>query len=86
MFSNKSKLKNETKKAIYLSLGVITGILLSFILHGLIEISYLFWAEKQSLAVSFYGGCALPPILNSGLVFAGAVGGFLAGVSLWRKR
>jgi len=72
------------KKAVYLFSATILGILLSSLAHALIEMGYLSWAYKNNYAVTFYGGCALPPALQGGLWVAGVVGGFLLGRWWWR--
>jgi hypothetical protein len=73
------------KRAIYLSAAVILGILLSFIIHALIEINYLNWALSQGKVVEFYGSCALSPVLQISLWLLGAIGGFFLGRFWWRK-
>ena len=85
MFFNVPGKPNNLKKTIYLFLATILGVLLSFLIHAFIEICYLSWARGQNLAVTFYGGCALPPALQIGLVIIGAVGGFFLGRYWWRK-
>lgn len=72
------------KKVVYLFSATILGVLLSIIAHALIEISYLSWAYKHNYIVTFYGGCALPPVLQAALWVAGVVGGFLLGRWWWR--
>ena len=76
------------KKAIYLLSATILGVLLSFLVHAGIEMIYLNWALKAydtGYVVTFYGGCALPPILQAVLLVAGVVGGFLLGRWWWQK-
>jgi len=68
------------KKAIYLILFTILGILFSFIVHAVIEILYLKYASH----IFWSGGCALPAWLKYGLFILGAVGGFLLGRIGWR--
>ncbi len=76
MFFNEPKNPSWLKSAVYLSAATILGILLSFITHALIEISYLRWAESQGWIVSLSGGCALPWALRIALFVLGTVGGF----------
>mgnify|MGYP001586836353 FL=1 len=57
---------------------------MSFVAHALIEMSYLRWIESQGLVAPFYGGCALTPQIQIGLLVAGAVGGYLFGRLAWR--
>ena len=85
MFLNIVGKPTKIKKITYLVLSVILGLLLSFDLHALIEIKYLQWAFNQGLVARFYGGCALPPVLQIGLIFFGGIGGFFLGKFWWQK-
>jgi H+/Cl- antiporter ClcA len=85
MFFNTPKNPSRLKKAVYLSAATILGILLSFIVHAIIEVNYLSWAQSRGRAVAFYGGCALPPWLQAALLVLGALGGFWLGRFWWRK-
>jgi hypothetical protein len=82
---NIPKNPGKLKRMIYLLASTILGLLLSFIAHALIEINYLELAEKHGLAVPFYHGCAIAPILQIALWVLGAVGGFCLGHFWWRK-
>jgi hypothetical protein len=78
-----------TKHIIYLIASTILGILLSLLAHALIENSYLDKAIKNGTDVVWYsilghGQCALPPVVQIGLLLVGAVGGFLIGRIWWR--
>ena len=84
MFFNRLGQPARLKKVIYLIAAVILGLLLSFIVHAFIEIKYLNWALGRGEIVSFYYGCALPPMLSGGLWLFGAIGGFLLGRFWWR--
>lgn len=75
----------RVKKAVYLFASTILGVLLSFIAHGLIEISYLNWAISRHQVVVFYGGCALLPVFQTGILAVGIVGGFFLGRFWWQK-
>ena len=79
--------KNPTKlkKAVYLFLSVILGLLLSFLAHTAIEMSYLYGSEKFGYSVSYYNNCFLPPVLQIAILLGGIVGGFLLGQWWWRK-
>lgn len=77
------------KKIIYISSWIVLGVLLSFIVHALIEKVYI----EQSLArgvvlenQQFLGKayCVLPQYLSAGLLALGIVGGFFAGRFFWR--
>lgn len=72
------------KKIIYFTATTVLGVLLSFIAHAFIEISYLRQIQSQGRVPVFYGSCALPPALQIGLVLVGAVGGFFLGRYWWR--
>lgn len=85
MFLNRPTNSSSGKKAVYLLATTILGVLLSFIIHAFIEISYLSWAEKRGILVPFYGNCALPPVLQIGLLLLGIMGGFFLGRFWWRK-
>ena len=76
---------SRLKHATYLIVATFLGLVLSFIVHALIEMGYLRWADSQGLLVPFYGGCALTPELQIGLWVAGAIGGFLLGRLGWQK-
>lgn len=79
-----------SKKAIYVLLTMFLGVLLSGIVHGLIEI----WLIKGTLSsvgvvlpkeyVSFGGHCFLPPFLQLTLLLLGLVGGYFLGQTWWR--
>ncbi|MCX6792812.1 MAG: hypothetical protein NTY12_02205 [Candidatus Falkowbacteria bacterium] len=84
MFFDKPGKPTKLKKVVYLTASVVLGLLLSLILHALIEINYLHWALSQNHDVRYYGGCALPPLLQGILWILGAVGGFFMGKSWWR--
>lgn len=75
----------KIKKIIYLMAATILGLLLSFLIHALIEINYLRWLASQNIIVSLSGGCALALWLNISLWLLGAVGGFFLGRFWWRK-
>ena len=79
--------KNPTKlkKAVYLFLSVILGLLLSFLAHTAIEMSYLYGSEKFGYSVSYYNNCFLPPVLQIAILLGGIVGGFLLGRWWWQK-
>ena len=85
MFINAPANPSRWKKIIYLSASVVLGLLLSLIVHALFEMSYLRWAEKNNFSVPFFGGCALPPVLQISLWLLGALSGFTLGRFWWRK-
>ncbi len=75
----------KLKKVVYVLLAVFLGILLSFIIHGLIEMLYLKIAADRGIAVTWTFSCALPAFLQIGLVLAGIIGGFFLGLYWWKK-
>lgn len=85
MFFNSPGNPTKLKQAVYLIASVILGLLLSLLAHAIIEINYLNWAEAQGRVVSFYNGCALPPLFQAGLWLVGGLGGFFLGRFWWRK-
>ena len=85
MFFNNPKNPTKLKKIIYLLASTVLGVLLSFIVHAFIEMSYLRWAYNHNYAVTFFGGCALPPVLQTALWLAGIIGGFFLGRFWWQK-
>jgi len=91
-FPAKSSLVNSykimrLKKIIYLFLSIVLGLILSFLIHALIEIIYL--QNVNSATVNWHsvlgkGSCALPIWLQIGLPILGIVGGYLLGCWWWR--
>ena len=73
------------KQAVYLIAATVLGLILSFIVHAFIEISYLRWVDIRGLIVPFYNGCALTPLLQIALLVFGVIGGFFLGRFWWRK-
>lgn len=80
------------KKNIFIILAIILGIILSFLVHAIIEILYLNWAIKTNTIiewVSVFGEgkqCALPLWLIYFLPLLGIVFGFRLGFYLWKKQ
>lgn len=77
------------KKFIYITLSIILGILLSFILHALIEIIYLKIAMAGGLTVqwtSLFGkaSCSLPLIVQILLLSGGIFTGYFLGNYWWQ--
>lgn len=75
----------KIKKAIYLFVTTVLGVMISFLVHAFIEIVYLRWAESRGVVVDFYNNCALSPVLQNSILLLGIVGGFLLGRVWWRK-
>lgn len=77
------------KRALYLTLTTLLGIIVSYGVHALVELWWLSYAQKQGLAITWtqhfgHGLCALPPVAQYGLFILGAIGGFLTGRVWWR--
>ncbi|MCH7491969.1 hypothetical protein IID19_00045 [Patescibacteria group bacterium] len=75
----------RVKKMIYISLSSLLGIMISYIFHAAIEISYI----NSTDVTKWYkhlgvGSCALPPYIQYGLLAIGAVGGVMVGFHWWR--
>jgi len=79
------------KKIIFIVLAIILGIILSFLVHAIIEIVYLSWVIKSNASiewVSVFGEedkCALPIWLIYLLPVLGIIFGFWLGLYLWQK-
>jgi len=85
MFFNAKLNSSRPKHVVYLIAATILGILLSLFAHATIEVLYLGLAQRLGISVTWYGGCALPPVLQIGLILAGGLAGFLLGRFWWRK-
>lgn len=77
------------KRPLYFALTTFLGVLLSYVVHAIIEILYLAWAVKNNKPITWtlhfgVGPCALPPVLQYGLVVLGLVGGWFLGQTWWR--
>jgi len=84
MFINKVGKPTKTKNSIYLMASIVLGLLLSLNLHVLIEVNYLKYLSAQGRIAVFYGGCALPPVVQGILLLLGILGGFFLGRFWWR--
>jgi len=74
------------KKTIYIILWALTGLLLSFIFHAIIELLYLKYADPAKVHwVSVFGGiCALPIWLIYLLPILFIAFGLFAGFYFWK--
>ena len=84
MFLSAPSNPTPTKHAVYLVATTVLGILLSLIAHAVIETMVLNYAQETGRRITWYGGCALHPAIQIGLLVAGAVGGFFLGRFWWR--
>ncbi|MFC1751737.1 hypothetical protein ACFLY5_01160 [Patescibacteria group bacterium] len=75
----------KTKRTIYLACSTLLGVILSLLVHAGVEFIYLNWARDAGQAVIWHSGCALPWVVQIGLIIAGIVGGFVLGRIWWRK-
>jgi len=75
------------KKIFYIILWIIFGLILSFILHALIEMIYLNWADKNNITVNWAlnGDCALPLCLIILLPIIGIIFGLWGGLRLGKN-
>ena len=85
MIKNKSQ---EVKKTIYILLTIFLGVMLSFILHAIIEVAYIKYALSSGAEVrgTYFlgvGWCALPPWVQYTLPVLGIVGGYFLGQHWW---
>jgi hypothetical protein len=77
------------KRSFYIFMTVILGLLLSFILHALIEMLYINHLisigklPQGSYPLGLYW-CALPDWTYYSLLVLGIVGGYFLGVNWWR--
>ena len=76
------------KKAVYIVLTMVLGLILSFILHAVIEIFYIDYFLDKGILVkpsALTSKCYLPSILQIFLVLAGLLGGYFLGKFWWKK-
>ena len=77
------------KRTVYITAWIILGLVLSFIGHALIEMSYINYALGHGITPVNHtafglGYCALPIWLQSLLIVLGITGGITAGNYFWR--
>ncbi len=84
MFFNAAPNPTPAKHVIYLVASTLLGIFLSLIVHAIAETLYLKWATDAERSIIWYGGCALHPAIQIGLIILGALGGFSIGRLWWR--
>jgi len=84
-----SVIMNIMKKTIYIILTIFLGLLLSFILHALVELVYINIMLARGLEVqgSYFlgvGWCALPIWVQYTFPAMGIIGGYFLGKTWWR--
>jgi hypothetical protein len=84
MFHRQAPKATKNKHIIYLIAAIILGLLLSVLVHVWIETAYLNSATAHNNNITWYGGCALPWIVQIVLPIAGAIGGLWLGRWWWR--
>ena len=76
------------KKTFYIIITTVLTVLLSFIIHALVEIAFLNWAEINDLTVEWNStlgkSCALPLIFSAVLLVVGFFGGIWLGFIWWK--
>jgi hypothetical protein len=74
----------KTKRTIYILLAMFLGILLSFVIHAIVEIFYIKFAIAGGRHITGYFVfgtlyCALPPAFTYISTLAGIIGGYFLG-------
>ena len=76
------------KKTIYVMLTIFLGILLSFLMHALIEFTFLEYARVHGIRVNWNmalgASCSLPGFVQLLIIFLGALGGYFLGQYWWK--
>lgn len=77
------------KHSVYVTAATVLGLLVSLLAHVLLEMQYLHRADMQGVSVTWtrffgFGLCALPPLIQYGLVVIGLAGGFFIGRVWWQ--
>jgi hypothetical protein len=83
-----NKTKTKIKKIFYIGLTIFLGLLLSFILHALVEVLYLNYAFANNLSIqgTYFlgvGWCALPVWTQYTFPVLGIGGGYFLGLYWW---
>jgi uncharacterized protein YneF (UPF0154 family) len=76
------------KKVSYLTLSIILGLILSFFVHGIIEIFYINHSLSRGVILKpsvLTSKCYLPSLLQIFLILAGLFGGYFLGQKWWTK-
>jgi len=75
------------KKAFYIALTMVLGLILSFILHAVIEIFYIDYFLSKNVLLkpsALTSKCYLPSALQIFLILAGLLGGYFLGQKWWQ--
>ncbi|TAK96039.1 hypothetical protein EPO05_02690 [Patescibacteria group bacterium] len=83
-FHRNPPVASPLKHVVYLAAATLLGLLLSLMLHAMIEMLFLKEMARQGVSVVWFGGCALPWALQYLLSASGMVIGFLLGSYWWR--
>jgi hypothetical protein len=78
----------KIKKTIYIALVMVLGLILSFLIHAIIEIFYINYSLSRGIILKpsvLTSKCYLPSILQIFLIFAGLLGGYIFGQKWWNK-
>lgn len=75
----------KQKRRVYVFLTIILGVILSYIVHGAIEIIYLKTVEDVTWYMHWgFAPCSLPPLVAYMLPVIGIVGGYFLGKFWWQ--
>jgi len=85
---NLKRIKMKITKKIYTTLTIILGLMVSFILHAIIEIIYISYSLSKNIEIqpsAINSKCYLPSALQIFLILAGLLGGYFLGKICWKK-
>ncbi len=76
------------KRTVYVILSCILGIIASYLIHAIVEFTYLRLAVESGNQIRWYhhfglGSCALHPVLQYTLLVVGIAGGYAIGRIWW---
>ena len=75
-------------KTFYIALTIVLGLILSFLLHAVIEIFYINYFLGKNILLkpsALTSKCYLPSALQIFLLLAGFLGGYFLGKFWWKK-
>ncbi|MFH0853545.1 MAG: hypothetical protein V1853_04010 [bacterium] len=82
MFHRTRPIPTKSKHVVYLISATVLGVILSCIVHAIIETLYL--NSVKAGEITRYQGCSLHPVIQVGLPILGAVGGLFLGRFWWK--